>query len=77
MNTFIRNTSLDSEFNKILSGYDGQFTSSLLLACRIYQTAPDHKLGTFINYKGIASNESINRALYYLDMTISFVMHDY
>ena len=60
---------LDSELRRISSGYDGQFACSLLLSRRLYQTAPNHKLGTLINYKGIASNGSFHRALYDSEMT--------
>ncbi|PKI13972.1 3'-5' exonuclease [Colwellia sp. 12G3] len=60
---------LDSELKRISSGYDGQFACSLLLSRRLYQSAPNHKLGTLINYKGIASNGSFHRALYDSEMT--------
>jgi DNA polymerase-3 subunit epsilon len=60
---------LDSELKRISSGYDGQFACSLLLSRRLYQAAPNHKLGTLINYKGIASNGSFHRALYDSEMT--------
>lgn len=60
---------LDSELRRISSNYDGQFACSLLLSRRLYQMAPNHKLGTLINYKGIASNGSFHRALYDSEMT--------
>ena len=60
---------LDSELNRISTNYDGQFSCSLLLSRRLYQKAPNHKLGTLINYKGIASNGSFHRALYDSEMT--------
>ena len=60
---------LDSELKRISSGYDGHFACSLLLSRRLYQTAPNHKLGTLINYKGIVSNGSFHRALYDSEMT--------
>ena len=60
---------LDSELQRISSGYDGQFACSLLISRRLYQAAPNHKLGTLINYKGIASNGSFHRALYDSEMT--------
>ena len=60
---------LDSELKRISSGYKGQFACSLLLSRRLYQSAPDHKLGTLINYKGIASSGSFHRALYDSEMT--------
>lgn len=60
---------LDSELQRITSTYDGKFACSLLISRRLYQTAPNHKLGTLINYKGIASNGSFHRALYDSEMT--------
>ncbi len=60
---------LDSELKRISRDYDGQFVCSLLLSRRLNQAAPNHKLGTLINYKGIASNGSFHRALYDSEMT--------
>jgi DNA polymerase III subunit epsilon len=60
---------LDSELRRISSSYDGQFACSLLLSRRLYQMAPNHKLGTLVNYKGIASTGSFHRALYDSEMT--------
>ncbi|WP_019026539.1 3'-5' exonuclease [Colwellia piezophila] len=60
---------LDSELKRISRAYDGQFACSLLLSRRLNQSAPNHKLGTLINYKGIASNGSFHRALYDSEMT--------
>lgn len=60
---------LDSELKRISSGYDGQFACSLLVSRRLNQTAPNHKLGTLINYKGIASKGDFHRALYDSEMT--------
>tara|TARA_R110002050_G_scaffold24661_3_gene65898 strand:+ start:7130 stop:7741 length:612 start_codon:yes stop_codon:yes gene_type:complete len=60
---------LDSELKRISMNYDGQFTCSLLLSRRLYQTAPNHKLGTLVSYKGITSNGSYHRALYDSEMT--------
>lgn len=60
---------LDSELKRISSGYDGQFACSLLLSRRLNQAAPNHKLGTLINYLGITSNGSFHRALYDSEMT--------
>jgi DNA polymerase-3 subunit epsilon len=60
---------LDNELQKISSNYNGQFACSLLVSRRLYQSAPNHKLGTLINYKGIASNGSFHRALYDAQMT--------
>lgn len=60
---------LDSELKRISSSYDGKFSCSLLISRRLYQAAPNHKLGTLIDYKGIASNGSFHRALYDSEMT--------
>ena len=42
---------LDSELKRISRGYQGQFACSLLLSRRLYQTAPNHKLGTLVAIK--------------------------
>lgn len=60
---------LDSELKRISSGYTGQFACSLLLSRRLYQAAPNHQLGTLINYKGIVSKGSFHRALFDAEMT--------
>lgn len=60
---------LESELNRISTNYDGQFACSLLLSRRLYPNAPNHKLGTLINYKGIASKGQFHRALYDAEMT--------
>jgi DNA polymerase III subunit epsilon len=60
---------LDSELKRTSSCYKGQFACSLLISRRLYQAAPNHKLGTLINYKGIASKGSFHRALYDSEMT--------
>ncbi len=60
---------LDNELQQISSNYDGTFACSLLVSRRLYQSAPNHKLGTLINYKGIASNGNYHRALYDAQMT--------
>ena len=60
---------LDSELARISSVYDGQFACSLLLSRRLNQNAPNHKLATLVNYKGIATNGNFHRALYDSQMT--------
>lgn len=60
---------LDSELQRISLNYSGQFACSLLLARRLFQSAPNHKLGTLINYLGITSKGSFHRALYDAQMT--------
>jgi len=60
---------LDNELQQIAANYDGEFACSLLVSRRLYQLAPNHKLGTLIKYKGIASNGNYHRALYDAQMT--------
>jgi DNA polymerase-3 subunit epsilon len=60
---------LDSELQRISTGYQGEFACSLLTSRRLYQEAPNHKLGTLVNYKGIKSSGSFHRALYDSQMT--------
>lgn len=60
---------LDAELQRISLDYSGQFACSLLVSRRIYQTAPNHKLGTLVKYKGIQSSGSFHRALYDSQMT--------
>lgn len=47
---------LDAEFGKISRKYSGQFACSMLAARRIYQNAPNHKLGTLIKYANIPAD---------------------
>lgn len=60
---------LDAELNNISRQYSGEFSCSLLVARRIYQDAPNHQLGTLINYKNIPSNGNFHRALFDSEMT--------
>tara|TARA_B110000881_G_scaffold219010_1_gene239807 strand:- start:2133 stop:2741 length:609 start_codon:yes stop_codon:yes gene_type:complete len=60
---------LDAELKRISRSYDGCFACSLLIARRLYQQAPNHKLGGLINYKGIPSERGFHRALFDSEMT--------
>ena len=60
---------LDAEFSRLGRQVAGEFTCSLLLSRRIYQDAPNHKLGTLIKYKNIAADGSFHRALFDAEMT--------
>lgn len=60
---------LDAELARVTKNYNGKFSCSLLLSRRLYQAAPNHKLGTLIRYKGIPSNGNFHRALYDSEMT--------
>jgi DNA polymerase III subunit epsilon len=70
---------LDSELDKISRHYSGQFVCSMLIARRIYQDAPNHKLGTLIEYANIPSEGAFHRALYDSEMTTKLwlaMLHD-
>ncbi|MFT5352089.1 MAG: DNA polymerase-3 subunit epsilon [Planctomycetota bacterium] len=60
---------LDAELAKISRKYSGQFACSMLMARRIYQDAPNHKLGTLINHVNIKTDGSFHRALFDSEMT--------
>ncbi len=61
---------LDAELDNISRQYGGTFFCSLLLARRIFQAAPNHKLGTLVRYANIPSDEGVyHRALYDSEMT--------
>ena len=60
---------LDSELDKISRHYSGQFVCSMLMARRIYQDAPNHKLGTLVEYTNIPIDGVFHRALYDSEMT--------
>ncbi|MDN3649763.1 3'-5' exonuclease [Reinekea marina] len=60
---------LDAEFQRIKHQYRGEFICSLLVSRRIFQNAPNHKLGTLVGYCNIESNGAFHRALYDSEMT--------
>jgi DNA polymerase-3 subunit epsilon len=60
---------LDAEFSHIAKRYSGEFCCSLLATRRIFQSAPNHKLGTLVNYNNIESIGGFHRALYDSEMT--------
>lgn len=60
---------LDAELAKISRKYSGQFACSMLMARRIYQGAPDHRLGTLVEYANIPADGVYHRALYDSEMT--------
>jgi DNA polymerase-3 subunit epsilon len=60
---------LDAELNKISRRYSGKFVCSMLMSRRIYQNAPNHKLGTLVKYANIRSDGIFHRALYDSEMT--------
>jgi DNA polymerase-3 subunit epsilon len=65
---------LDAELSRISRGYNGNFACSLLVARRLYQQAPNHKLGSLIAYKNIPSEGGFHRALYDSEMTAKLWM---
>ncbi|MFT4520439.1 MAG: DNA polymerase-3 subunit epsilon [Halioglobus sp.] len=60
---------LDAELERISMDYSGKFSCSMLTARRIFQQAPDHKLGTLIDYMNIPVEGFFHRALYDSEMT--------
>ncbi len=60
---------LDAEFARIKHQYIGEFACSLLVSRRIFQTAPNHQLGSLINFCNIESTGDYHRALYDSEMT--------
>jgi DNA polymerase-3 subunit epsilon len=60
---------LDAELNKISRYYAGEFVCSMLMARRIYQNAPNHKLGTLVEYANLPNEGIFHRALYDSEMT--------
>ncbi len=60
---------LDAELNRISREYTGKFACSLLVARRVFQDAPDHKLGTLVEYANIPSDGTFHRALFDSEMT--------
>jgi len=65
---------LDAELGRIARNYSGYFACSLLLARRLYQQAPNHKLGSLISYKNIPSEGNFHRALFDSEMTAKLWM---
>ena len=60
---------LDAELGRISRKQTGKFACSMLAARRIYQDAPDHKLGTLVKHANIPSDGVFHRALYDSEMT--------
>ena len=65
---------LVAELRRISRVYGGNITCSLLASRRIFQLAPDHKLGTLIDYLNIPSDGVFHRALYDSQMTAKLWM---
>ena len=60
---------LDAEFSRIGHGYNGGFACSMLAARRVYPDAPNHKLGTLVEYRDIPTDGTFHRALADAEMT--------
>ena len=60
---------LDHEMGIAGSAYPGAFACSMLAARRLYQNAPNHKLGTLVQYKRLPSDGVFHRALADAEMT--------
>lgn len=60
---------LDAELELVSKGYDGQFACSMLIARRLIQDAPTHKLGDLVRYKQIENDGTFHRALADSEMT--------
>lgn len=60
---------LDAELLRIGRVYGGEFTCSLLAARRLFPSAPNHKLGTLVEYANLQSEGTFHRALYDSEMT--------
>lgn len=60
---------LDAELQRIKLKQHGEFACSMLIARRIYPDAPNHKLGTLVNYKHLPNDGTFHRALADSQMT--------
>ncbi|MFT5335067.1 MAG: DNA polymerase-3 subunit epsilon, partial [Halioglobus sp.] len=58
-----------AELERISMDYSGKFSCSMLAARRVFQQAPDHKLGTLVDYMNISVEGVFHRALYDSEMT--------
>lgn len=60
---------LDAELDNIKRDYDGEFACSMLIARRLIQDAPTHKLGDLVRFKSIDNDGTFHRALADSEMT--------
>lgn len=60
---------LTAEFARIGRPVTNHFACSMLIARRLYQDAPNHKLGTLVRYRGIRHDGTFHRALADAEMT--------
>ena len=60
---------LDAECTRINKNYTGEFACSMLAARRLYPDAPNHKLGTLVEFKHLPNDGTFHRALADAEMT--------
>lgn len=60
---------LGSELGRVGCIPDRSFACSMLVSRRIYPDAPNHKLGTLVQYKGLPNDGTFHRALADAQMT--------
>jgi DNA polymerase-3 subunit epsilon len=60
---------LDAELARISRDYPGRFACSMLAARRLCQQAPNHQLGTLVDFLNIPAQGRFHRALYDSEMT--------
>jgi DNA polymerase-3 subunit epsilon len=60
---------LDAELQRIDRPRRGAFACSMLAARRLYPDAPNHKLGTLVEYRRLPHNGTFHRALADAEMT--------
>jgi len=65
---------LDAELEMVSEERRGQFACSMLAARRLYQEAPNHKLGGLVEYMNIPADGVFHRALYDSEMTAKLWM---
>ncbi len=73
-NLVAHNASFDSRFlaaelQRIKLEQHAEFACSMLIARRVYPEAPNHKLGTLVNYKHLPNDGTFHRALADSQMT--------
>lgn len=60
---------LDAELDRLSLSYPGQVSCSLLASRRVFQQAPNHKLGTLVDYVNLPVQGDFHRALFDAQMT--------
>jgi len=60
---------LDAECCRISRDYTGEFACSMSAARRVYPDAPNHKLGTLVEFNHLPSDGTFHRALADAEMT--------